>query len=82
MKFMLDCGFNLLIYGYGSKRDAINFFHQNHLLEEETIIFNGYHTACNMKIIVEKITSWFLKYVYHDQVEKKNIFPKNVAMHE
>ena len=64
---MLDCGFNLLIYGYGSKRDAINLFHQRFLVDQETIIFNGYSQTCGVKIIVEKICSWFLKYVYHDQ---------------
>ena len=28
MKFRLDCGFNLLIYGVGSKYDFINLFCQ------------------------------------------------------
>jgi origin recognition complex subunit 2 len=66
MKYMLDCGFNLLIYGYGSKRDAINLFHQKLLIDEETIIFNGYHTALTIRTVIEKINFWFLKYVYHD----------------
>lgn len=80
---MLDCGFNLLVYGYGSKRDAINIFHQRLLMDQETIIFNGYHGACTIKTIIEKITSWFLKFVFQDQVKKKQEkFPKNVAIHE
>lgn len=31
MKFMLDCGFNLLVYGVGSKLDLINLFVQQQL---------------------------------------------------
>lgn len=66
MKYMLDCGFNLLVYGYGCKRDAINIFHQRLLMDQEAIIFNGYHPGCSIRTIIEKITFWFLKYVYHE----------------
>ena len=59
MKYMLDCGFNLLVYGYGSKRELINFFHQRQLDDMETIIFNGYHSALTIRTIIEKITFWF-----------------------
>jgi hypothetical protein len=31
MKYMLDCGFNLLVYGVGSKYDMLNLFAQKQL---------------------------------------------------
>ena len=66
MKYMLDCGFNLLIFGVGSKVDILNYFVQKQLIMQccDVIIFNGFHSGCNMKKVVDEITGWFLKIVY------------------
>ena len=66
MKYMLDCGFNLLVYGVGSKVDILNYFVQKQLIMQccDVIIFNGFHSGCNMKKVVDEITGWFLKIVY------------------
>jgi hypothetical protein len=83
MKYMLDCGFNLLVYGVGSKMDVLNFFAQKHLQTSNTVlVFNGYHTGCNMKIIVDEIANWFIKEIYKNNGDKKQLFPRNVGMHE
>ena len=46
MKYMLDIGFNLLIYGVGSKRDITNLFVQDKLIKganpRRVLMFNGY----------------------------------------
>ena len=50
MRFLQDCGFNLLIYGVGSKIDFLNLFCQRYLMNTETVLmFNGYHTNCSIK---------------------------------
>lgn len=81
---MLDCGFNLLIYGVGSKLDIINIFVQREIQSNQSVlVFNGYHTACNMKCIVYSIVDWLYKERYKGfGSEKKQFFPRNVSMHE
>lgn len=84
LKYMLDCGFNLMLYGVGSKLDLVNLFVQKNLQSQSSVlIFNGFHSGCNMKRIVDDIVSYLLKEVYKGLItDRKQLFPKNVTMHE
>ena len=43
MKYYLDCGFNLLVYGVGSKRGIINTFMKRQLvMTNPVLLVQGY----------------------------------------
>lgn len=52
MKYYLDCGFNLLVYGVGSKRNILNYFTSTHITSDSCLIINGFHSATNIKVIM------------------------------
>lgn len=52
MKYFLDCGFNLLVFGVGSKRTILNSFAQQYLIHDPVYIINGFHTATNIKSVL------------------------------
>jgi uncharacterized membrane protein len=52
MKYYLDCGFNLLVYGVGSKRNILNYFASSLLANDHVLIINGFHSAANIKLIL------------------------------
>ncbi|KAK3805499.1 MAG: origin recognition complex subunit 2-domain-containing protein [Benniella sp.] len=60
--FELMAGFNLLIYGYGSKRQLLTKFATSTLTDAPLIIVNGYFPTLTIKDIMEKITSGALQY--------------------
>ena len=60
--FELMAGFNLLIYGYGSKRLLLTKFATSTLTDAPLIIVNGYFPTLTIKDIMEKITSGALQY--------------------
>ena len=85
MKFMLDCGFNLLVFGIGSKYDILNLFAQKSLQNQNqtVLVFNSYNHGCNMKRVVDEIVSWFMKELMkHDPNSRSTRFPRNLCMHE
>ena len=51
MRHYMNCGFNLLVYGVGSKRKFLNLFAMKNLNNEPTLIINGFHSAATMKSI-------------------------------
>ncbi|KAJ1961111.1 Origin recognition complex subunit 2, partial [Dipsacomyces acuminosporus] len=55
--FELACGFNLVFYGYGSKRRLINSFAAEVATDAPAAIVNGYFPALNFKHSLEKIVS-------------------------
>ena len=63
MKYFLDCGFNLLVYGIGSKRNLLNSFMTNQLDGQPCLVINGFHSATSIK----SITSQMIKFV-KDQI--------------
>ncbi|CDW82556.1 origin recognition complex subunit 2 [Stylonychia lemnae] len=67
-KYFLDCGFNLLIYGIGSKRKLINNFIQHYLQQEPCIILNGFHSATTIK----SLTNPIIKFIYKNIPNTKN----------
>jgi hypothetical protein len=58
MRHYLNCGFNLLVYGVGSKRKFLNLFTMKHLNNEPTLIVNGFHSAATMKSITNPILNF------------------------
>ncbi|KAF9081381.1 Origin recognition complex subunit 2 [Mortierella sp. AD031] len=60
--FELVSGFNLLIYGYGSKRQLLTQFATSMLTDAPLIIVNGYFPTVTIKEILDKISSTALKY--------------------
>ncbi|KAI9239644.1 MAG: origin recognition complex subunit 2-domain-containing protein [Podila humilis] len=60
--FELVSGFNLLIYGYGSKRQLLTKFATTMLTDAPLIIVNGYFPTLNLKDILDKILSTALQY--------------------
>ncbi|XP_003242165.1 origin recognition complex subunit 2 isoform X1 [Acyrthosiphon pisum] len=53
---LLKEGFNLLLYGLGSKRQIINDFRMSVLAEESVLVINGFFPGLTMKEILESIT--------------------------
>lgn len=51
MKYFLDCGLNLCIYGVGSKRTILNLFMHKSLSHDPCLVVNGYHSGATIKII-------------------------------
>ncbi|KAG0075387.1 Origin recognition complex subunit 2 [Linnemannia elongata] len=60
--FELVSGFNLLIYGYGSKRQLLTQFATTMLTDAPLIIVNGYFPTVTIKEILDKISSTALNY--------------------
>ncbi|KAG0229297.1 origin recognition complex subunit 2-domain-containing protein [Mortierella sp. GBAus27b] len=60
--FELMSGFNLLIYGYGSKRPLLTKFATSTLTDAPLIIVNGYFPTLTIKEILDKINSEALQY--------------------
>ncbi|KAJ2348024.1 Origin recognition complex subunit 2, partial [Coemansia sp. RSA 2618] len=53
--FELSCGFNIVFYGYGSKRRLINTFASQVGTDAPVAIINGYFPTLNLKQTLEKI---------------------------
>ncbi|KAI7903921.1 origin recognition complex subunit 2-domain-containing protein, partial [Cokeromyces recurvatus] len=55
--FELHSGFNLVFYGYGSKRKLLNEFAQTSLTDGPMIVVNGFFPSITIKDILLKITA-------------------------
>lgn len=55
--FELQSGFNLVFYGYGSKRNLLNEFAQTVLTNGPLIVINGFFPSISIKDILVKITA-------------------------
>lgn len=65
MRYYLDCGFNLLVYGVGSKRGFLKEFSQLNIsnASEPLIYVNGYNTGANIKSIISLITKFMNEHI-------------------
>ncbi|TNV78862.1 hypothetical protein FGO68_gene498 [Halteria grandinella] len=61
MKHYINCGFNLLIYGVGSKWDFLNNFAKRYLGEHHRLVINGFHSATSMKSITNQMVTYAQK---------------------
>ncbi|XP_054156011.1 origin recognition complex subunit 2-like [Oppia nitens] len=48
----LCCGFNVLLYGLGSKRKLMETFAEKHLSDEHHIVINGYNNEASLRHII------------------------------
>jgi hypothetical protein len=63
--YYLNCGFNLLFYGVGCKRDILNYFVTNNLSQDPIMIMNGYHSSVSMKTITKGMVKFASKNLHH-----------------
>lgn len=68
MEYFLDCEFNLLIYGVGSKREQLNDFLTN--LSLPIMVVNGYHVGTTIKTVLNSVSKFI------NQLYKKANRPK------
>jgi hypothetical protein len=61
MRHYINCGFNLLIYGVGSKWDFLNNFVKRYLGEHHRLVINGFHSATNIKSITNQMVAYATK---------------------
>lgn len=59
--FILDEGFNILLYGLGSKRMLLETFHQTVLAEQHVLVVNGFFPGLTIKEIVGYIANDLLE---------------------
>lgn len=61
MRHYLNCGMNILLYGVGSKRKFLNLFTMKHVVNEPTLVINGFHSAASMKSVTNPMLSFAFK---------------------
>lgn len=54
MEYFMDCEFNLLVFGVGSKRKMINNFVNT--IQMPKIVVNGYHVATTIRTVLNSVT--------------------------
>lgn len=54
-------GYNILLYGLGSKRNLLQTFYQEHLSNQNVIIINGFFPSLTIKEILATITNDILE---------------------
>ncbi|KAJ2627363.1 Origin recognition complex subunit 2 [Coemansia sp. RSA 1694] len=55
--FEMSCGFNLVFYGYGSKRRLMNSFATELAADAPVVIINGFFPTLNLKQSLERVVS-------------------------
>jgi origin recognition complex subunit 2 len=68
-QFELQSGFNIVFYGYGSKRNLLNDFSRDVLTDGPLIVVNGYFPSISIKDILLKITAGVLEYTGPGQIQ-------------
>lgn len=58
---LFDEGYTVLLYGFGSKRNLIQSFHNEKLSEEHVIVINGFFPSLTIKDILDSIWVDFLE---------------------
>lgn len=54
--FILNEGFNILLFGLGSKRNLLNSFHSELLANQTVLVVNGFFPSLTIKDILDSIT--------------------------
>ncbi|GAB1869212.1 Origin recognition complex subunit 2 [Camponotus japonicus] len=54
-QFIMEEGYSLLIHGLGSKRNLINDFHNEIIVDHPTLIINGFFPSLSIKDILDNI---------------------------
>jgi hypothetical protein len=60
MKFYQDCGFNIMCFGVGSKRDILNAYAVEHIswADHSVSIVNGYNPGTGIKSVLGSIFNY------------------------
>lgn len=58
--YILNEGFNILLYGLGSKRNLLQRFHHEVLSKQTVLVVNGFFPSLTIKDILESITNEIL----------------------
>jgi hypothetical protein len=72
MEYYLDCEFNLLIYGVGSKRKLINRFHDRIAMPK--FVVNGYHAGTTIKAVLNQTTEFINEVVCSKNKKNRKTF--------
>uniref|UniRef100_A0A182N417 Origin recognition complex subunit 2 n=1 Tax=Anopheles dirus TaxID=7168 RepID=A0A182N417_9DIPT len=59
--FLLDEGFNVLLYGLGSKRSLLQTFHRQLLAELPVVVVNGFFPALTVKDVLDAVANELLE---------------------
>lgn len=61
----MECGFNLLVYGVGSKQKLLNEFADQAIRNagEPLMIVNGYHSGANLKSMLTEISKFITVHI-------------------
>lgn len=57
---ILNEGFNILLYGLGSKRQLLQKFHREILAQQTVLVVNGFFPSLTLKDVLDSITSEIL----------------------
>lgn len=57
---ILNEGFNILLYGLGSKRQLLQSFHREILAQQTVLVINGFFPSLTLKDVLDSITSEIL----------------------
>lgn len=55
--YILNEGYNLLLYGLGSKRQLLQSFHRSVLSQQTVLVINGFFPSLTLKDILDSITN-------------------------
>uniref|UniRef100_A0A0A9Y4Q3 Origin recognition complex subunit 2 n=1 Tax=Lygus hesperus TaxID=30085 RepID=A0A0A9Y4Q3_LYGHE len=59
--FAMSQGFNVLLYGVGSKRTLLSSFHAKHLSSSHVLVINGFFPGITLKDILDSLACGVLK---------------------
>lgn len=83
MKYLLDSGFNLCLYGIGSKVDYVNYYVQTRLQTKEHVyVFNGFTQSCNMRVVVSQLKTWCETNLKPHLERQGTLYPGSLSLHE
>ena len=58
MDFMTECGFNLLVFGHGSKLAFLRSYRERKLASKAVVWVNAFHSAVSMKGLLNRVASF------------------------
>jgi hypothetical protein len=72
MSYYLECDFNLLIFGVGSKREVINKFVVT--MQCPWIVLNGFHVGTTIKTVLNSVSHFISKVIFCNIEKNKRAF--------
>ncbi|ORY85376.1 origin recognition complex subunit 2-domain-containing protein [Leucosporidium creatinivorum] len=66
----LDQGFNILLHGFGSKRDLLNRFAEQARKKGEVVVVNGFDTQCSLGDVVATLEEIVKAWEREDEMKK------------